>query len=910
MNITALSLSPAFPCDSTVFMGSDGFGIYRTTEGNRDDAIWYPVNNGLLDFGIITLAVSPNFNRCDRASQFNQGDSTVFAGSKSGRVFKSTDGGASWIVANGGLPPMSTPPDYSIAAIGISPNYASDSIVFVAIQANSATGPSGVFRSTDGGSVWLPFDSGLTDRSVQAFGLSANFANDTTLFLGTRFSGVYRFAGVLSSAVPAGVSSINGNVVSGDGGDASSTLAAVTAEFSGLPTASDGQDGAQRSRLSQILYPYPSLHLTATAGGALDGQTAYSVPGPVIFTYQVENNGNETITNLRVIDGGRQDFCGDDPTTTDVDEGLDDTLAGRITSLAPGQTQTLSSTFLVRPSGAEAASPGATFFPRRFAACAAGDSATAGVVNSQDDVIVQLVVWTSITKTNTELSDLWIWSFGVSPFFANDQTVFAGSAYGGLFKSTNAGTASPTWRRVNAGLEPLWLSVRSIVLSPRYPIDKTIYAGTDNGVFRGIENADGTVTWTRVNAGLQRLDVRALAISPNFNQDHVLFAGVWGGDVYRLRNGGENPDWVPQRRFLNGLWVWTTALTADGVLLAGTWSGGPSWPGIIGRNELGGTTGWEFPSLPSLPGGESSSLVVSKTYCQGYEIFLGTWDRGLFKSLDAGKTWQALPLPTSFPVRSVALSPNYASDNTVYVATWGSGIYRSFDRGQTWGQVNAGLSDVLVRTIVMPPTYAQDGVVFAGTDTAGVFRWEPGHNVWAPANNGFPNSRVMSLKASPQYAQDGTLAAATWGGGVAISNDRGQSWRGLSSGLGSVFVRTAEFAPDHLSSGTMYAGTINGPYRSSDRGATWRLLGSPGDDLSQVDITSLSITDVAGQPRTIFASTGGKGIWQLTEAGATSSYSFVAQDNTASRLSGHIIPSLPFHSFVPIAPKNRQGSTC
>ena len=160
---------------------------------------------------------------------------------------------------------------------------------------------------------------------------------------------------------------------------------------------------------STILYPYPSIQLIATGSGAQDGQIAYSVPGPVVFEYTVVNNGNETIANIRIIDAGKQSFCGDDPDTDKVDESKDDILVGTIASLGPGQQSTVSATFLIRPaSEAGTGSTDTTFPPRRFVACATGDSVSRGPVVSQDDAVVQLVVWTSITKTNSAMNDLWV----------------------------------------------------------------------------------------------------------------------------------------------------------------------------------------------------------------------------------------------------------------------------------------------------------------------------------------------------------------------------------------------------------------------------------------------------------------------------------------------------------------------
>lgn len=899
MNITALALSPAFPCDKTVFLGTDGFGLFRTTEGDQEGGVWFPVNSGVPDLSITSIAVSPNYNRCDRGPAFNQGDNTVFAGTRSGSVLISVNGGNTWTASDSGLPPRTAPTNYSVATIALSPNFASDATVFVAIQGTAAGGPSAVYRSTDRGSVWFPFDAGLTDRSVQAFALSANFANDATLFLGTRFSGVYRFAGRLSrpSALPGATPTPT----------PLPTAAPAPAPPPGPPAPSPTptppartSGDAETRDLAQIQFPHPSMRLIVTAAGALDGQLAYSVPGPVQFNYLVINNGNEALTNIRVIDGGHHDFCGDNP-DTEPNEAQDDTLVGTIARIEPGQEQILTATFLIRPAGTATPGTDVTFVPRRFAGCAVADSARSGSVRAADDVVVQLVVWTSITPSNTELTDLWIWSFAVSPFFANDQTVFAGSAYGGLFKSGNAGSEGPVWRRVNSGLEPEWVAVRSIVMSPRYPVDRTVYVGTDGGIFKGIEAPDGNMQWTTISGGLLRRDVRALAISPNFLQDNIVYAASWGNDLYRLRNGGDQLTWVPQRRIINGLWAWAVSLTQDGVLFAGTWGTGPHWPSIVGRNVLSGIQGWEFPTLPGSPGGEATAFAISPTYCAGYEVFAGSWDRGLFKSTDAGSSWSAVDLPTTLPIRSIALSPNYAADRTVFVATWGGGIFRSLDGGATWGQINAGLIDGLVRAVILPTTYVQDGIAFAGTDTAGILRWDPAQSRWVTANAGIENNRIMALAASLQYASDGTLMAATWGAGVHFSFDRGATWIRSNGGLGSPYVRTVAFSPAFSSNRTVYAGTTDGAFRSNNAGQSWRRLGTSGDDLSGVDVTGFAIT--AGSPFTVFASTGGKGVWAYTEA-------FPILSAAESRLQAHLGPVLPFHTFIPATPKSRLRGIC
>ncbi len=57
-------------------------------------------------------------------------------------------------------------------------------------------------------------------------------------------------------------------------------------------------------------------------------------------------------------------------------------------------------------------------------------------------------------------------------------------------------------------------------------------AGTDGGVFK---SSNGGADWSAVNTGLANTDVRALAIDPQ--TPTALYAGTWGGGVFRLVSG-------------------------------------------------------------------------------------------------------------------------------------------------------------------------------------------------------------------------------------------------------------------------------------------------------------------------------------------------------------------------------------
>ena len=75
-----VALSPAYPTDTTIFVGSYWNGLYRTT---NDGATWsQPLEQNRFE----AIAVSPAFAT----------DRVVFAASMADGVFKSVDGGAAW----------------------------------------------------------------------------------------------------------------------------------------------------------------------------------------------------------------------------------------------------------------------------------------------------------------------------------------------------------------------------------------------------------------------------------------------------------------------------------------------------------------------------------------------------------------------------------------------------------------------------------------------------------------------------------------------------------------------------------------------------------------------------------------------------------------------------------------------
>ncbi len=80
-------------------------------------------------------------------------------------MFKSTDGGTSWLAINKGLAVLIGTRLTTTTALIVDP--VNSNIVYL------GTSNDGVFRSADGGSNWSPFNDGLTNLQIRALAVVA-----------------------------------------------------------------------------------------------------------------------------------------------------------------------------------------------------------------------------------------------------------------------------------------------------------------------------------------------------------------------------------------------------------------------------------------------------------------------------------------------------------------------------------------------------------------------------------------------------------------------------------------------------------------------------------------------------------------------------------------------------------------
>ncbi len=220
--------------------------------------------------------------------------------------------------------------------------------------------------------------------------------------------------------------------------------------------------------------------------------------------------------------------------------------------------------------------------------------------------------------------------------------------------------------------------------------------------------------------------VYALAASPDFRQDGILFAARAHG-LFRSTDSGQ---------------TWTAVLQSEK----------PGEPVMV------------------------TSLAISPDFTHDRTVF-ASLPGGVISSQDGGETWQAAVLPTPIPVVSaLALSPNFLQDGALFTATTQDGVFLSTNRGASFVVWNFGLIDSNVFCLAVSPDFANDRKLYAGTESA-IYVSRNGGRSWRELNLPTELAPVISLALSPDASSETALLAGTEFSGLFMSADGGKTWR-------------------------------------------------------------------------------------------------------------------------------------
>jgi photosystem II stability/assembly factor-like uncharacterized protein len=239
--------------------------------------------------------------------------------------------------------------------------------------------------------------------------------------------------------------------------------------------------------------------------------------------------------------------------------------------------------------------------------------------------------------------------------------------------------------------------------------------------------------------------------------------------------------------------------------------------------------------------------------------YLGAVAGGVWKTTDGGNVWT--PLTDSTDIRSIGAIAVAPSDpNIIYVGTgescmrgdisFGDGMYKSMDAGKTWTHI--GLDDTrhIARVAVDPHDanivlVAAMGHAFGPNTDRGVFRSTDGGKTWAKTLFKDDKTGAIDLSIDPEnprivFAAMYQFVRKPWGfesggpgSGLYRSADGGITWtpiagHGLPAGpLGRIGVSVSG-----ADSNRVYAiveATRGGLYRSDNGGDTWQLTDASHD---------------------------------------------------------------------------------
>ena len=237
-------------------------------------------------------------------------------------------------------------------------------------------------------------------------------------------------------------------------------------------------------------------------------------------------------------------------------------------------------------------------------------------------------------------------------------------------------------------------------------------------------------------------------------------------------------------------------------------------------------------------------------------FYSGSVGGGVWKTDDAGRTWN--PIFDSQPIASIgaiALAPS--DPNIIYVGSgeadmrssisYGDGLYKSVDAGKTWTRIGLSDSRQIGRVLVDPHDpnrvfVAALGHAYGPNAERGVYRSEDGGSTWKRILFRDEDTGAIDLAFVPGNPR--TIYAALWqtrrppwsiyapsngpGSGLYRSTDGGDHWdhvtgKGLpSEGLGRIGIAFAPSNPRRIY--LIVDAKQGGLYRSDDGGGNWQRI--------------------------------------------------------------------------------------
>ena len=227
--------------------------------------------------------------------------------------------------------------------------------------------------------------------------------------------------------------------------------------------------------------------------------------------------------------------------------------------------------------------------------------------------------------------------------------------------------------------------------------------------------------------------------------------------------------------------------------------------------------------------------------------------KGVYKSVDAGKSWKHIGLKSAGQIGAVEIHPS--NHNIAFVAAIGNafapnperGVFRTKDGGKTWEKVlfiseQTGAADLELMPSNPEIVYAtvwhaerKPWTIKSGGKEQGIYKSVDGGDTWEKLENGLPTGIVGKIDLAVSPANPSLLYALVEApegrGGLYRSNDQGESFTHVSDdkqlSIRPFYYTNVDVDPQDPE--VVYV--MSTPYlKSTDGGKTWGRLRPPHGD--------------------------------------------------------------------------------